>query len=499
MLGKWSHRWLRTFTALLLCLLPFILLGVILFTARAKFTDFHVLNTDEIDYWAEAASITRNGLVNNNAGYFGFNADGHARLLNYGAHAPFVLLPYALVGHVTASEPITIPFTNFLMLSISLLAFYMMTKSLRVLTFTTLALFLFLPFLMYFFSGMVEVLIFAGVLLILPFHQRLFGENSSGRIRVWYFIIVLVWSLFRITNLFLLTPLFLLELQESRKKGLTMLKYFFVSLAAFLILSLLSTTYPWSFIGQFLRSSTKVEFFFRHALSSAYHFLLPTEGDVFEVGLRYIYLLWFFFLGIRFIKVRKTASRTETTFLLGQVLVLSLNLAFIVAFYEFDGYRGFRMLSPILFFSVISWQMQTKKFVPKWIVPAFFSIAWIGFLVAFIPHSASFYNNNVTNRLYPSPKSQILELITFNPSPKDRWENSIYMDLFSYRGLDYEHFTPGLGIMEFRNDELDDILAKGTPDILKARYLISAETIEFPGYTKLGTDQEISLYEKIGD
>ena len=491
-----SQPWSRNLIAILLCFLPFILFGVILVTAQAKFTDFHVLNTDEIDYWAEASSITRHDLVNNKVGYFGFNADGHARLLNFGAHGPFILLPYALFGHVTSSQQLTIPVTNLVLLSGSLMAFYLMTKSLRQLALSTLALFLFLPFLMFFFSGMVEVLIFAGILLILPLHTRLYSDEDSRKIRVWYIVVVLVWSLFRITNLFLLAPLFLLEFQESRKKYVPILKYLFICLAMYILLSAFSTTYPWSFIGQFFRSSTKVQFFFRHGLSSAYHFLLPTEGDTLEAGLRYVYLFWFVFLGTRLIKAGKNASKLERNFLLGQVLVLGLNLVFMVAFYEFDGYRGFRMLSPILFFSVFAWLLNSKKLAPRWIGLAFVALAWIGFLVAFIPHSSAFYRDNVTNRLHPSPKSQILKLSTFNPSPKDPWENTIYMDLFSYRELDYDYFTPGLGIMEFRNDELDDILAKGTPAILKARYLISAEAIEFPGYEKIGTDQGISIYEK---
>ncbi len=112
------------------------------------------------------------------------------------------------------------------------------------------------------------------------------------------------------------------------------------------------------------------------------------------------------------------------------------------------------------------------------------------------PIRQSLYQETVLRRLEPVNKSQVFKRAEYKPNPVDRWENTVYVDLFIYPDLDYAYFSPGLGLMVFRVDELDDFLAVSSPEELKARYLISSAAIEFPGYEKVCTDRDISIYQK---
>jgi hypothetical protein len=489
--------WSKLVAAIFVCLLPVVIMWGLFRVNRSQLSDFHLIFSDEIDYYAESVSISRNGILNQEGGYFGYNLDQHAKLLNYGAHAPFNLLPYAFVAKLTLASQYSALMANVALLCISLFVFFLLRRSLKDLALLFLLLFSFLPFLLYYFTGMVEVLIYAGLILLLPVYESLFEKKERSPALVAYILLVLLWSLSRLTHIFFLLPALLSEIGILKKKTLpTLIKYALIVFGLTVLLWLLSASFPWSFMGQWLRSSQKFSFFFRHGLSMSFKFLLPGFGEPMEVALRYFYLLWTGTLLFLSLKHRKMASDSERFFILGHLTVLVAHLVFVLFFYDFDEMRGFRMLAPILFFSMASCLLSAYHTLPKRFVRLTILVVWLCFLVIAFPLRQALYTETVLRRLEPVHKSQIFKWAVYNPNPRDRWENTIFVDLFIYPDMDYAYFTPGLGMMVFRVDELDNILAKSSIEALKAKYLISSAAVEFPGYEKVGTDMDISLYQK---
>jgi hypothetical protein len=489
--------WSKLAAALLICLLPVAILWGLFRINSSQLSDFHLIFSDEIDYYAESVSISQNGILNQDSGYFGYNLDQHAKLLNYGAHAPFNLLPYAFVAKLTLASQSSALLANLALLCISLFVFFLLRRSLRDLAVLLLLLFSFLPFLLYYFTGMVEVLIYAGLILLLPFYQRMFKKPERSPALLAYILLVILWSLSRLTHIIFLLPALLFEIGILKKKAFpSLIKYALIVLGLTMLLWLLSASFPWSFMGQWLRSSQKFSFFFRHGLSMSFKFLLPGFGEPMEVALRYFYLLWTGALLFLSLKRREKASDSERFFTLGHLAVLVAHLVFVLFFYDFDEMRGFRMLSPILFFSMASCLLNTYHTLPKRFVTLSILAVWLCFLVIAFPLRRELYTETVLRRLEPVHKSQVFKWAVYDPFPRDRWENTVFVDLFIYPDMDYAYFTPGLGMMVFRVDELDDILARTSVEALKAKYLISSAAIDFPGYKKVGTDMDISLYQK---
>ena len=165
--------------------------------------------------------------------------------------------------------------------------------------------------------------------------------------------------------------------------------------------------------------------------------------------------------------------------------------------YDFDTYRGFRMLSPVLFFSMTSYLLSkynqsTIKFTRAAIV-----IIWAVMLVLAIPQRQELVKGFISRRLEPVNKSQVLKWVSFNPDAKDGWENTVYIDFLTFTKMDFAYFEPGLGTMLYRQDELDDIPYSAIAETLKAKYLISSFEVDMPSYEFVGEDMGIILYEKV--
>jgi len=55
----------------LLACIPFLVLGVLFLVLKRSPADFHLMGSDEMDYWIESATIMKRGLLAQNTGYFG--------------------------------------------------------------------------------------------------------------------------------------------------------------------------------------------------------------------------------------------------------------------------------------------------------------------------------------------------------------------------------------------------------------------------------------------
>lgn len=498
---KQRPLWIDALVVLGLCLIPFAILWLIFTLSGKTLADYHFIISDETDYWIEALTMKTFGLFNRNAGYFGYAYQQHAPFLNYGAHGIFNLLPYVVTVAILPRGQYTALFTNAAMLSLGVIANYFLAGNLKKSVQTSLLMFSFAPLLLYFFTGMMEVPLYAGLFLIIPLWQRAL-QAPVGKKR-WFFAylgVVFFFSLFRITWYIFVIPLFFLELWKEKKNiwGL-IAKYLALGLLSSLIFWLTSANYPWYFISMLMRSGNKLEYFIRHGLSQAYHFVWPVGVDAFEVSLRYAFLAWFLILVVLLIRGWKHGDLEQRISLLSQVLVLFGNLIFLIFFYEIQEFRSVRYLGAILIFSIILTLTSSHSAVfPQTMNSLALALCLLPMSVM-IAQKDAFYADIVQSRLKAVERSSVLQAIAYDPQANNHWDNTVYLNFYDDTAPDFNNYEPGLGFMFIKSDELDDALALAPAhEALRARYLLtSEEDVAWPGYERLDKYGRLLLYRRV--
>ena len=482
-----------------ICLIPFLVLLLIFVIAKAVPETYHFTVSDETDYWIEAVTIVRRGLLSPNAGYFGYGFSSHSPILYFGGHGLFNLIPNIITAALFTQKQYLSLISNAGLISLGVVAYYFLTKSLKKTFLITVLLFLFVPFALYYFTGMIEILLFSGIFLFIPLWQKLLkSEPNDNKTLNWYFVVVFVWSLFRITYIFFLIPAFLFELWRCQKSfWLLLLKYVSVFLAAASLFWLTTASYPWYFITQWMRSDRKLDYFIRHAFSVAYHIVSPAGVAPVEVAFRWTYLLWLGLLTYLLIRNWKKKPKEQQIDLLSHVLLLTGKLAFLCLFYEIEDLRSVRYLAVALAFSMIYFLVNAEEWPNRHTSAAAIAFVWLAIGAVFIYQGEYYYKELVVRRLEPTDRSRILQQIKYDPNAKSRWENTIYLDFYDDTEPDFNYYDPGLGIMFPQFDELDDALAEAPDDeALRAKYYLTSEEIEIPTYTKVGKEGMLNFYQK---
>lgn len=482
-----------------ICLIPFLVLFFIFITAKASPEAYHFTISDETDYWIEAVTIVRRGLLSHNAGYFGYGYSNHSPILYFGGHGLFNLLPNIITAALLTQKQYLSLISNAGMISLGALIYYFLTKSLKKTLLVTVLLFLFVPFALYYFTGMIEVLLFSGIFLFIPLWQKLLSaEPGDNRVLNWYFLVVFVWSLFRITYIFFLIPAFLYELWRCHRSiWVLLLKYFAVFLAAAVLFWLTTASYPWYFITQWMRSDRKLDYFIRHALSVAYHIISPVGVAPVEVAFRWSYLLWLAFLIYLLIRNWKRKPKEQQINLLSHVLLLTGKIAFLCLLYEIEDLRSIRYLAVAQAFSMIYFLVNAERWPNRPTSAVAIAFVWLVIGTVFLYQREYYYTELVTRRLEPTNRSLIFQKIKYDPNAKSRWENTIYLDFYDDTEPDFNYYDPGLGIMFPQFNELDDALAAASPEeALRAKYYLTSEEIEIPTYTKVGQEGRLNFFQK---
>jgi len=487
------------FALLGICLIPFLVFLVIFSTAKASPKAFHFTISDETDYWIEAVTIVQRGLFSPNAGYFGYGFSNHSPVLYFGGHGVFNLLPNILTATFFTQKQYLSLISNAGMISLGAAAYYFLTRSLKKTLLITLLLFLFVPFVLYYFTGMIEIILFSGIFIFIPLWQKLLtSEPNDSRAFNWYYAIIFIWSLFRITYIFFLIPAFLYEFWRRHKPfWLLLLKYASTFVAASVLFWLTTASYPWYFITQWMRSDSKLDYFIRHAFSVAYHIVSPLGVDPVEVAFRWTYLLWLGLLIVLLIRNWRKNPKEQQINLLSHVLLLTGKLAFLCLFYEIEDYRSIRYLAVAMAFSMIYFLVNNENWPNRRVATSAVAFVWLAIGAVFLFNGQHYYKELIMRRLEPADRSPILQKIKYDPNAKSRWDNTIYLDFYNDTKPDFNLYDPGLGIMFPQFDELDDALAIASPDeALRAKYFLSSKDIEIPTYTKVGAEGGLNFYLK---
>ncbi len=475
--------------------LPFILLLILFLIIRKNPMDFRLVFSDELDYWAETASLMERGLFSPNAGYFGYSFSNHARFLYFGAHGFFNLIPYALFGFFAPRTHLTVLLLNALFMGISLSTSYYLLGSFRKILAITLLLFGFYPFYLYYQTGMIETLCYAGSIFLAILCVKCFAKSP----RQWYFLklyfwLVIIFSLFRLSNFVLIIPAFFLEINLKKQKFfVTLIKYGAAAVLVALLSILPATTYPWGFLSELGKSANILTLILGHTASNIKLFFDLKAGYALEILPRFLFLFWLVFLCIYLLVEKNRNNRGFNNFLVSQILSLLALLLLNLTLYDIGSFRDLRVFSPILVFSMIAFFLSGQgKHAEKWV---------LGLAVIFLLASnyVVFKDRNLAWDLFIADRYEvtnapaILKDVRYDPDAKTRWENTVYVDLDAYGELDWQNYDPGIGLMVLSPEEAESLESANPRLPLKAKYIISSKEGQIIGYDFLAKYSNLSL------
>lgn len=486
----------RLFFYFVFLILPFIFLALLFLVMRKNPLEFNLRFGDELDYWAETATLIRRGLFSRTAGYFGFNFDSTAPLLFYGAHGLFSLIPFALFGHILPWTQQVVLVLNPLLIGLSLALAYSINKSLGRTLIVSFSLFIFYPFYLYFSTGMIETSLYAGSIFLAALCVQVFKTSSRQSLYLnLYYVTAVLFSLVRITNLVFLIPSFFIELVLLKRNFfLIIIKYSMTFLLVIGLTFLFAVPFPWGFLNNLKLATNKLEVLLLNTHNNVNHFFdfeLNIQGF-----LRFMYSLWLLVLIGNFAIITRRTTVQLRLFQLSMILVLLILLIIIIMFYDIGSYRDFRVLSPVLSFSVISYfwffKIETdNRFILSLVILALFTSNLVVY-----HHIDEVETIFIADRYEKVPVPRIFQKIKFNPTANSRWENTAYLDLRIYHDLDWNNYDPGIGLMSVGPREAQEFIADPSSQVLNAKYLISAEPITLEDYELTTTDLDVYLYTR---
>ena len=486
----------------LMALFPFIVLALLFLLLKRSPSEYHLMGSDEMDYWIESATIMKRGLLNQNTGYFGYSWQSHAKLLNFGGHGLFSIIPFSILGFLTTWKQSSMMLVNAAIISAAIVFSYFTSRSVRKTIINICVLFLFTSFSLYFLSGMLETLMFAGSLMLAALLPKLMSENGYDKsANRWFLCLSITWSLFRLSNIVFLIPSLILEIVILKRKWWSvLLKYGLISLMLVLASLLLTAPYPWGFITRLSTSDSKFILFTSHLIENFKLFFRFDQARMIEAAFRLGYIAWMFCLGVSLINQRgKPKELNFQFFCLIQLIILISVLLLHLCFYDVGQLRDLRVLSPVLFFSFASTIFSSfDTFWRKYLIIficSFLAVTTMLNLVQLRSLKSDFVDPYFDNKR----TIDLFKYIKYDPQAADRWQNTAYLDVFNYVWMDFNYYDPGIGLMlpvgsDFKSLRIDDV--KST---LKAKYLITYRFSSFPFYELIASDDDVYLLKRIQD
>ncbi len=498
-----SKQVLKEYIAVvLMALFPFLLLALLFLFLRRSPSEYHLMGSDEMDYWIESATIMKRGLLNQNTGFFGYSWQTHARLLNYGGHGLFSIFPFILLGSFTSWQQSSMMLVNAALISVSIVFSYFMSRSTLKIIANIFNLFLFTAFSLYFVSGMLEALMFAGSMMFAVLLPELFRENGTNKVAFrWFLGLGIAWSLFRLSNIVFLLPLIFWEIHYLNNKWWwVLLKYGLISFILVFVSLLFTAPYPWGFITVLFSSESKLLLFTSHFMENIRLFFRFDQARLIEVVFRLGYLLWMLCLGANLIYSGfKTKNRTFNFFSLIQLMVLISVLLLHLCFYDVGELRDLRVLSPILFFSFATTIFSSfERFWKKYLVAFIIGFLMLTTLLNMI-HIKSLKSEFIDPYFDDKRTIDLFKYVRYDQQAADRWQNTVYLDVFNYVWMDFNHYDPGIAVMLPVGGDFESLRLNDVKSTLKAKYLITYRFSSLPEYELIASDDEVYLLQKIED
>lgn len=333
---------------------PLIMLSLICLTARKNLFLSLPTWSDELDYWREIYSFSKNGFNFGGSLFVGFDA----AVGPLGAHSFSPILVWGLFSLIFPWGAHSILIYNLLLLCVTCLFFYVIGRPKGEQVVYSLVLFiLFPPLYMYIFTSMIEVPLYAGLIAFFALYMRYRGDKEK-----YIFVMMLViggWvTLVRMTYIVVLFPAVMAatDFKVNRKAIRNLLIYVAAFLASYKIYNIFCATYPdWVTVAISNASGIHGKLGVIAANTKENIVRLFSLSSSSQTAVRYAYGTVIVFFGLfSFFKLenKKLKPSFDKENFAWFVMTGGL-LTMMVTLYDIKDYRDFRTFAPILFMSML--------------------------------------------------------------------------------------------------------------------------------------------------
>lgn len=350
---SWIKENIVYFVFLLLPLVPLAFLCI--FTGKNLFLSVPTWS-DELDYFREVYSFSRNGLSFGGSLFVSYGAP----IGPFGAHSFSPVVVYGLFSLLFGFNIHSIFIINIVLLSLSMFLCGILVKPKgRELFITVLCFTLFPPMVLYIFTSMIEIPLYAGII----FYYGLYRKYEEDR-KPWLFVLLMLTGtlivLSRMTYIVILFPaiLSLTGYKFNKKTVRNLCIYLVAFLILYKVYNLFCAVYP-DWVTEDIKNApglvAKLKVVFQNTKENLYRFFLPLGRSYTEVVLRYFYGFITLFTGIfSFIKVNSNGvQRTFSAKSFAFFVMAGGLFAMMVTLYDIKDWRDYRTFGPIALFLLL--------------------------------------------------------------------------------------------------------------------------------------------------
>ena len=413
----------------------------------ANIFSFMPVWNDEIDYWHEILSFSKNGF---SIGYYTIEEipPPLSPLTNFGTHGPFFPMLYGSVAKIAGWFPSSGPLFHLFFLSIAITIFLSLIRAnLYTVLLTTIAFVSFLPIQLYIPTTMQEPLHFAiAIVLAGLFHRYMSDEGRSRWLLVAIPAMLTMASLIRPTWSALFIPyLFLTFRADSQKSKKLLLMSGTVILGVFfLAYTLFSAPHPdlviHGFLAVFNSSPAEAFVYITKIIGSnlASFFSLQNPFEV-ETSLRIQFIAAAIIGMILYFKYRKSYNDQFESVI--HICNLFVPFVLVVTLHNVGGWRDYRFIGPHVLLSVALFVAQ-KKMLPCMIMTAISLLTIPSFSTIYKElHEDHFQSEIRKSQLIQANFPALLHYRRY-VSP---WGNSLLLDVNSFQPF-LVNLPAGIGI-----------------------------------------------------
>jgi hypothetical protein len=435
--------------------------------------------SDELSYWHEVFSFSQKGF---NFGYYTVN-ELIPKFLSFGPHGFGTITVYSLFAKIFGWNSYSIVLANCSFITFAFIVLLLVAKpSIKKLILILLFTISYVPLILFTSTSMSELLNFA---ILIIYFSLFFAYFKGQNYRLFALLIVCccIFSCIRINYVVLFLPLIFLKnktLKVQSRFSVYLILWLIGSLLFFIFNGLFVSPFPDSYLNELysIRGLREIIFnFSTHYFQNTVNFLNPFSDNLIQVSERYFVIFVMLYTLTKSDIIQSKFKSIEIEYFI-VFLILFLSLILNLAVYDIFDWRDYRVLSPILFGSVIFLILTDKRFF----VFCSMSINMLTIiLLLFSPQVSVAFN---TNRYDQIAENKLIESIKYIDNPKSQFENTLVVKQFDASIV--LNVPAGIGISRA------DVLS----DKLKSKYLYSIKRMDLSTYKLINYDSSGYLYQK---
>ena len=464
-------------TVLILIATPWFILLLISFITRHSIFNSVPVWSDELSYWHEVLSLSQKGLGH---GYYTYNESLPAAS-TFGSHGFGTVSVYAFYAIIFGWKSYSIVTANAFFMSLAWLAVLLIAKPSSKLIIRLLIVNLFfVPFLFFSGTSMSEGLNYAVLIVVFGLLNRLI-KNNSRPLLFGYVLYVIFISLIRINYVVFFVPILFLPFDfvaGLKRKLILFLSIVLFSAALFLFTAHFVSPYNQSFISELFSQQgifPKLTHFSQHFVQNILIYLNPFSDNMIQVALRYFTVLLILYIAFKSQMFHNRFKKLEIGYFV-VFLILILTVLINISVYDIGDWRDYRVISPILFGSILFIILGDKTH--EFHLISVLNLIMIAVMVASPKVFGSFHESRYTL----IKNDSLLNTIKFENNAQTPFENTIIVDVFDTSVVMNVPAGIGISFVDSLNDNL------------KSKYIFSSKELRLTNYKLTAKNRQGFLY-----